>query len=303
MNLSHELALARTQKGFSQASLADALGVSRLAIVRMEGGVGSVALLLAAMKQLEVRFSGIARGATLPDQIRARRERLKISIQRAAELAGLDMRTVVSVEEGRGTMASLGALLGAIAPKATRSTPARSSWSYDQSGHGESDKRFTPQWFLDYVYTAFGEIDLDPCSHPQALVKAKRYICLPECGIQSSWRGTQVAYVNPPFSAVVKWYRRASDAWISGEAKTIVMLVPTRTDSDVFQRMVSRDADVLFLGGRMRFESPEGLSWHAPFALMLVIWGATEQSIRNFMELAPCVWMRPWGEVHRATPD
>ena len=294
MDLLSELAATRSGQGISQATLAARLGVPRLAVTRLEAGVGSVALLLRAMAMIELRISGVARGGTLPAQLRARRERLGLTIDVVAKRADLDPRTVEAVERGAGTVASLTALLTTIAPKAKKSEPPRASWSYDQSGHGERDKRFTPGWFLAHVVEAFGAVDLDPCAHEASSVEARTEFILPQCGLASSWSGHRLAYINPPYSGVSIWLERAADAWDAGEVATIVMLVPTRTDSAVFQDRVSRDADVLFLGGRMRFESTEGLRWPAPFALMLVVWGGDENSIQRFIELVPTVRMRPW---------
>ena len=293
MDLLNEIAEARLGKGFSQTELADRIGVTRLAIARLEAGVGSTARMLAVMNALEVRLSGIARGVTLPEQLRARRLRLGWSVAEVADRSGLTVKTVEVVEAGSGSAASLLKLLTAVAPRAHRSKPAKSSWSFDHTGYDERDKRFTPKWFLDKVVDAFGLIDLDPCGHEQSAVEAKRRIILPECGLAGAWSG-RLAWVNPPFSAVVKWMDRASAAWETGEVETIVMLVPARTDSETYQRRVSKNADTLFLGGRIRFESPQGLAWAAPFSLMIVIWGGDENAIERFRELAPSVRMRPW---------
>lgn len=296
MDLLREVAAARSGLGLSQQALATKVGVSRLAITRLENEVGSIALLLRVMATLDFRVSGVARGASLPEQLRERRKRLGITIDRAAAKADLDPRTVRAVEDGRGNIGSLVALLRTLAPKAKKSDPPRASWAYDPRGLEERDKRFTPRWFLDHVTNAFGPIDIDPCAHPASAVEARRKIILPECGLASSWAGHSFAFINPPFSAVSGWMTRAADAWDQEEVETIVMLVPARTDSNVFQERVSRHADVLFLRGRIRFESVEGLAWPAPFSLMVAIWGASEQQIARFIELAPSVRMKPWRE-------
>ena len=90
---------------------------------------------------------------------------------------------------------------------------------------------------------------------------------------------------------------RAVDAWTNQEVRTIVMLVPVRTDSETYQARVSRDAHTLFLSGRMRFESSQGIAWPAPFSLMLLIWGGSEEQIARFQKLVPAVHLRPWGQA------
>lgn len=301
MDLLDELTKARRDRGISQADLALRLSVPRLAVTRLEAGTGSSRLLLAAMRELEFRISGIARGATLPDQLRARRERLDLTLAQVAERAALDHRTVEAVERGESTVASVVAVLRTIAPKAKRSDPPRASWAFDPSGLAERDKRFTPAWFLANICEAFGEIDLDPCAHHQSPVEARRRIILPECGLTSSWAGTRLAYINPPFSAVSAWMARATAAWEREEVETMIMLAPVRTDSAVFQRRVSRQADVLFLAGRIRFESTTGLAWPAPFSLMIMVWGTSDDSIQRFIELSPAIRMRPSGGDYLAS--
>jgi transcriptional regulator with XRE-family HTH domain len=294
MDLLRELQKARSEKGLSQSVLADRIGVPRLTITRLEAGSGSIQTLLAVMAALEFRISGVARGSTLPQQIRARRERFKLTRDDVASRTGLDPRTIEAVEQGRGTVRSLLALLNEIAPRAKKSDPPRASWAYDPRGLEERDKRFTPGWFLAHIVEAFGSIDLDPCAHPNSAVRACRRIILPENGLTASWHGHGLTYINPPFSGVAKWMARAADAWDNREVQKIVMLVPGRTDSPVFQQRISRNADVLFLAGRMRFESPEGLAWAAPFSLMVAVWGAADSEIERFQCLAPSVRMRPW---------
>lgn len=281
----------------SQRELASRLGVTRLAITRLEAGIGSIPLLSKVMDEIGFRLSGVARGGRLSDQLRARRIRLGMTTRDVAKKSMLDHRTVEAVENGDGTVASLVQLLKALAPAAKRTEPARASWAFDPSSHDERDKRFTPSWFLAHIADAFGPIDLDPCGHELSAVSARRRIILPECGLSSSWAGHRLVFVNPPYSAVTKWMARAASAWADQEVRTIVMLVPVRTDSETYQARVSRDAHTLFLGGRMRFESAQGIAWPAPFSLMLLIWGGSEEQIARFRDLVPAVHLRPWGRI------
>jgi len=296
MNLCSDLSEARKERGISQSELAARVGVPRLAITRLEHSTGSVPLLVKVMRELDFRVAGVARGGTLPDQLRARRERLKWPVSRVAEKTGLDTRTIEAVERGGGTVASLAKMLNVVAPNAKRSEPPRASWAYDASNE-ERDQRFTPRSFFDRVVAAFGPIDLDPCGHALSAVEARRKIILPECGLASSWASNRTVFINPPYSSVSQWMARACDAMENGEVETIVMLVPARTDSDVYQRRVSRDADTIFLAGRIRFESAKGLAWPAPFSLMTVIWGGTDDQISRFIEQVPAVRMRPWNKA------
>ncbi len=94
MFLLEQIAITRTGMGISQAALAGRVGVSRLAITRLEKGIGSVSLLIAVLHELEIRIAGVARGARLPDQLRSKRVRLGLSQVEAGHRAELDARTV-----------------------------------------------------------------------------------------------------------------------------------------------------------------------------------------------------------------
>jgi transcriptional regulator with XRE-family HTH domain len=284
-----ELRAARRSRGLSQAALGALIGVDRQAICRLEQGVGSVELLIRAMSALDFHLSGLARGARIDEQLRNRRARLRLSQAQVAAQAGLSRKTVASLEGGKGSVASLLAVLNVIGSGARKAEPVRPSWAFDRSL--ERDKRFTPAWFLNHVYEAFGPICLDPCGHELSPVVAKRRIILPEDGLKSSWAGSKLVFVNPPFSALVKWLNRAVDAWESGEAETVVLLIPARTDSATFQDRVFGRADIGLMRGRIRFLSAEGLGYPAPFSMMSVIFGASPAQVETFGRLVPSTWL------------
>jgi transcriptional regulator with XRE-family HTH domain len=284
-----DLRSTRRARGLSQTDLGNQLGVDRQVIARLEQGVGSVETLIAVMAALEYHLSALARGARIDEQLRNRRARLNLSQADVAEMAGISRKTVAAVECGRGSVASLLAVLDAIGSKARKAEPVRPSWAFDRSL--ERDKRFTPPWFLQHVETVFGPICLDPCGHELSPVVAKRRIILPEDGLAASWAGSKLIFVNPPFSSLVKWLNKAIDVWERGEAEKIFLLIPARTDSATFQDRVAGRADVGLMRGRMRFLTAEGMGHPAPFSMMSVIFGAEASEIRHFDELVPSTWL------------
>lgn len=74
---------------------------------------------------------------------------------------------------------------------------------------------------MEGIYAAFGEVDLDPCTHLLSPVVARRRILSSEDGdgLADDWTG-DVAFVNPPFSELLKWLRRAHDQWQAGNVRT-----------------------------------------------------------------------------------
>jgi len=287
--LIHELRDARRASGWSQRTLADQIGVDAQMIKRLEKGVGSAPTLIAAMAALDFRLTGLAAGKTLPEQLRAERRKRSMSLRDAAEKTGLSPTTIASLERGGGSVASLLRLLAVIAPSARRRAPERSYWG--QGDKEDRDIRFTPADFMANIYAAFGEIDLDPCGHPLSPVIAHRRI-LPGDGdgLADDWSG-KVAFVNPPYSQLLRWLRRAHDQWRAGKVETVVCLVPVRTDSAWFHQTLSADADIYLLRGRVRFLDIRGASQQTPFSLMVLTLGATPEQKDRYAELVPGFWL------------
>lgn len=259
-------------------------------IKRLEQGIGSVRTFVSVMAALDFRLTGIGPGASLSEQIRRRRLKLGYSLERLAERTGLSRTTIAQLERGGGSVASLLSLMTVLAPKVRRRAPERAFW-----GEGEKedrDSRFTPGDFMASIYVAFGAIDLDPCAHELSPVIARRRI-LPSAGgdgLAEPWMG-DIVYVNPPCSKLLVWLRRAHEQWLAGAAKMVICLVPVRTDSAWFQQVLSADADIYLLGGRVRFIDARGKGQHTPFSLMLLTLGANSAQRSRYSELVPGFWI------------
>lgn len=294
MKLIQDLATARREKGLSQTQLAALVDADRQAIARLEGGVGAVQLLLRVMTAMHYHLSGLARGATLPEQMKNRRNVMGFSIDELAQRAGISPTTLIALESGRGTVAPLLKVLAVIQTSRTERRKPNLT-PYLPAIVGERDSRFTPAAFVDIIEKVWGHIDLDPCAHIESPVRAVRKILLSEGGdgLRDEWSGRFV-YVNPPFSSMTSWLRRADEMWSSGKVGKVVALVPARTDSAYFHDRLAEVCDIGFLRGRMQFARASGRSDKAnrvPFPLMVCIWGATREEIQAFDLLSPCCWL------------
>jgi transcriptional regulator with XRE-family HTH domain len=259
-------------------------------IKRLEQGIGSVATLVAAMAALDFRLTGVGSGKALHEQIRNRRQQRSLSLEQVAQQTGLSRTTIASLERGGGSAASLLKLLTVLAPHARRRAPERAYWG--QGDKEDRDSRFTPPEFMAGIYAAFGEVDLDPCGHRLSPVVAHRRILLSEGGdgLVDAWSG-RLVFVNPPYSAMIKWLRRAFEQWHAGNVETVVCLVPVRTDSAFFHETLHEAADIFLLRGRVKFLDPHGKGQHTPFSLMLVTLGATPTQLNRYAELVPGQWL------------
>jgi DNA-binding XRE family transcriptional regulator len=242
------------------------------------------------MAALDFHLTGLAAGKTLPEQLRAERRKRSMSLRDAAAKTDLSPTTIASLERGDGSVASLLRLVAVIAPNARRRAPERSYWG--QGDKEDRDIRFTPADFMANIYAAFGKIDLDPCGHPLSPVVAHRRILPGEGGdgLVDDWFG-KVAFVNPPYSQLLRWLRRAHDQWRVNKVETVVCLVPVRTDSAWFHQTLSADADIYLLQGRVRFLDIRGKSQQTPFSLMVLTLGATPEQKHRYAELVPGFWL------------
>ena len=294
-----QLRLARVSAGWSQKTLGDRIGVDAQTIKRLEKGIGSVPTLVAAMTALDFRLTGLGPGEGLSEQLRMRRRRRSLSLGQIATRTGLAPGTVASLERGGGSVASLLRLLSVLAPAARRRAPERSYWG--QGDKEDRDSRFTPPDFMANIYAAFGAVDLDPCAHLLSPVIAHRRILLSEGGdgLIDDWSG-RLVFVNPPFSALLLWLRRAHDQWQAGKVETVVCLVPVRTDSAWFHDTLSIDADIYLLKGRVRFLDPRGGGQQTPFSLMVLTLGATAEQKSTYAALVPGFWL---ARINTSTRD
>lgn len=145
---------------------------------------------------------------------------------------------------------------------------------------------------MDGIYQAFGEVDLDPCAHVLSPVVARRRILLSEGGdgLVEEWYG-RLVFVNPPFSALLSWLRRAYGQWAAGKVKTVICLVPVRTDSAYFHSTLRPAADIYLLQGRIRFLNSQGKGQHTPFSLMIVALGITAEQKSRYSAMVPGCWL------------
>jgi len=271
-------AIRRTRKsvGLTQDDVAIRAGVSRQAIVLLEQGGGRMTTLAKVAPHIGFRIKGVARGDVINKQVQAARKQRKLTQQRLAERTGLSLPTVRAVERGSASMASLTAVLKVLAPEATEAVLVRAHW------HERRDVRFTPPEVVEWVVASFGPISIDPAGDPQSFVQAERVLTEADDGLSTRWSG-RLAFVNPPFSDLTRWIGRCCDAWDRQEAEMIVGLFPARTETTTFRERVFGVADVLLMPRRLSFYDEHRTKMlPAPFALMVCVWGASEEQVLDF---------------------
>lgn len=144
-----------------------------------------------------------------------------------------------------------------------------------RTGTKEQDAWQTPEEVLALVREV-APIDLDPCTSEDNPTGAKHFITEAQNGLQGFWPGAGLVYVNAPYSRMRDWAERVGQA--SGPRREIIALVPARTDTRWWHRLVTyRPHAICFWQGRIKFNRPGGgPSQSAPFPSALLYWGCDD---------------------------
>tara|TARA_Y100001938_G_scaffold136037_1_gene198424 strand:+ start:659 stop:1201 length:543 start_codon:yes stop_codon:yes gene_type:complete len=137
----------------------------------------------------------------------------------------------------------------------------------------------TPKEFFTYLKQNFLWIPtLDAAASPSNK-KAPMYFTEDMDALKQEWFGN--VWLNPPFGKVLlpQFLDKCTEQIRNGNADSIFVLIPARTDTKWFHEKVVQNARWVYLiKGRFNFDSPyaaEGAN--APFPSMLVIYKAGQK--------------------------
>lgn len=121
-----------------------------------------------------------------------------------------------------------------------------------RDGDHPNQTQFTPAYVLDPVRVSLGgRIGLDPCTVEANPCKAERVYFLPTDGSTQLWDADTI-YVNPPYGkAREPWVYRCIEA--GGEGRRVVLLIPSATDTRIFQKALASAGAAVFINGRVKF--------------------------------------------------
>ena len=111
-----------------------------------------------------------------------------------------------------------------------------------------SDEWATPKYIYDQ---AMAKGMYDPCP-----------IGGSKNNLKSDWGKSN--FVNPPYSQLLKWVEKSIEQHRKG--KSVILLIPARTDTKAFRLLYEYGSDITFITGRLRFND----AGPAPFPSMLV---------------------------------
>lgn len=114
-----------------------------------------------------------------------------------------------------------------------------------------NQRQLTPSYVLEPVREALGGIGLDPCTEADNPCRAERFYTAETDGAAQPWDAATI-YVNPPYSrARERWVSRCIEAAERGSS--VVLLMPSHTDTRLFHRCLASASHVVFIRGRVKF--------------------------------------------------
>lgn len=153
-----------------------------------------------------------------------------------------------------------------------------------------SDDRYTPPEVIRCLEKMWPRgIDLDPCWSPLSLVLAKRTFTVEDDGLDAPWwsadkRYSMAVFVNPPWSDVGPWIRRAKKA---AKMRSDVVFLCKLDTSTKWWGQHAWDAGQICFPGRLRFLLPDGSRMGTPtFETAILHFGGQRKRFRrSFSEL------------------
>lgn len=143
----------------------------------------------------------------------------------------------------------------------------------DAGGAAFSSNRMdweTPQELFDSLDAEF-HFTLDAAS-TDSNAKCKHHYTPEHSGLDADWSGETV-FCNPPYGREIpKWVEKCANEALK-PGTTIVMLLPSRTDTRWFHQWIYGSAQIRFIKGRLRFETSGVPGDSAPFPSMIAVMG------------------------------
>src|SRR5262245_37563148 len=108
----------------------------------------------------------------------------------------------------------------------------------------------TPDYVLGPIKALLGGIGLDPCTESDNPTGADKFYSLPADGCSPPWDAPSV-FCNPPYGeARARWVDRCI---VEGRKRKVLLLIPSATDTQTFQRALAHAQGAIFVRGRLRF--------------------------------------------------
>ena len=88
-------------------------------------------------------------------------------------------------------------------------------------------------------------------------------------GLTIEWGDSN--FVNPPYSDISNWCKKCYSEYLKG--KTVVMLIPSRTDTRYWHDYIMKSTEIRFIKGRLKFGGNKN---SAPFPSAIIVFNPNQ---------------------------
>jgi len=142
-----------------------------------------------------------------------------------------------------------------------------------------SNEWATPQDFFDKLDEKHN-FTLDPCAN-KTNAKCKKYYTQKDDGLTKDWEGETV-FVNPPYGRELKHWVKKAYLESRKNNTTVVLLCPSRTDTQYFHDYMMKASELHFIKGRIKFENNNKANNSAPFPSVIAVFkGESTPTIKS----------------------
>jgi hypothetical protein len=151
----------------------------------------------------------------------------------------------------------------------------------------KSSEWYTPPEIVVLVGRVLGEIDIDPCWHPESPVVATVTIAKDDAdGLAHDWQGR--VYLNPPYGrGIDDWIAKLVAEYDRGAVTEAIALVPARVDTEWFARLDAFPR--CFIKGRLTFANADN---PAPFPAAAIYLGKNTKRFAEVFGTVGGIWIR-----------
>lgn len=163
----------------------------------------------------------------------------------------------------------------------TKDKPTEGGRDFQNKAHYESgnDERGTPVELARQLKRANGgRFDLDPCSGCEPEPIGEERFTIEDDGLAQRWFGA--VWMNPPYSDIEDWMKKASTEAQRDDVDYVLCLVPNRTSTQWFHKYAVEAEVFCVIEGRLKFEHTDG---SAPFPSAIFAYGDVPDDVMDVL--------------------
>jgi phage N-6-adenine-methyltransferase len=136
----------------------------------------------------------------------------------------------------------------------------------------------TPPWLFTWCENRYGPHTIDAAAD-LTNTKVAKFWTIDDDALKQNW-AAENAFCNPPFTRghdILRWLRKAHRA---------TFILPARTDTDWFAYALDNAYELIFIGGRVNFIPPPGITGTGNFERTIIVRIDRDDRTANVLAIA-----------------